>query len=115
MQAIGAAETKLFDFGAPKRIDGDAATKLVNVAKDLNVQQYVMVSSLGTGKVGFPASECCIVPSTLTSADSACFVSSCCMLAAKLLCIMNKFEAVCWHDERVPSWHFQGSQHQAYN
>ena len=31
-------------------------TKLVNVAKDLNVQQYIMVSSLGTGKVFFPAS-----------------------------------------------------------
>ena len=57
VQAIGAAESKPFDFGAPKRIDGDAATKLVNVAKDLNVQQYIMVTSLGTGKLGFPASE----------------------------------------------------------
>lgn len=59
VQAIGAAETKLLDFGAPSRIDGKAATKLVNVAKDLNVQQYIMVSSLGTGKIGFPASESC--------------------------------------------------------
>ncbi|DBA93536.1 TPA: hypothetical protein ACH3X3_013625 [Trebouxia sp. C0006] len=56
VQAIGAAETKLFDFGAPKRIDGEAAIKLVNVAKDLGVTQYIMVTSLGTGKVGFPAS-----------------------------------------------------------
>jgi len=48
----------LFDFGAPKRIDGEAAIKLVNVAKDLGVQQYIMVTSLGTGKVGFPASRC---------------------------------------------------------
>lgn len=56
VQAIGAAETKLFDFGAPKRIDGEAAIKLVNVAKDLGVLQYVMVTSLGTGKFGFPAS-----------------------------------------------------------
>ncbi len=58
VQAIGAAETKLFDFGAPKRIDGEAAIKLVNVAKDLGVTQYIMVTSLGTGKIGFPASRC---------------------------------------------------------
>ena len=58
VQAIGAAETKLFDFGAPKRIDGEAAIKLVNVAKDLGVTQYIMVTSLGTGKIGFPASKC---------------------------------------------------------
>ena len=55
VQAIGAAETKLLDFGAPSRVDGGAAIKLVNVAKDLGVQQYVMVTSLGTGKFGFPA------------------------------------------------------------
>jgi len=57
VQAIGAAETKLLDIGAPKRIDGEAAINLVNVAKDLNVQQYIMVTSLGTGKFGFPASK----------------------------------------------------------
>lgn len=57
VQAIGAAETKLLDFGAPKRIDGEAAIKLVNVAKELGVQQYIMVTSLGTGKFGFPASK----------------------------------------------------------
>ena len=55
VQAIGAAETKLFDFGAPSRVDGKAAIKLVEVSKDLGVQQYVMVTSLGTGKFGFPA------------------------------------------------------------
>lgn len=57
VQAIGAAETKLLDFGAPSRIDGEAAIKLVNVAKDLGVKQYIMVTSLGTTKIGFPASE----------------------------------------------------------
>ncbi|KAL3145005.1 hypothetical protein ABBQ32_003507 [Trebouxia sp. C0010 RCD-2024] len=56
VQAIGAAETKLLDFGAPSRIDGEAAIKLVNVAKDLGVKQYIMVTSLGTTKIGFPAS-----------------------------------------------------------
>ena len=30
----------------------------MNVAKDLGVTQYIMVTSLGTGKIGFPASKC---------------------------------------------------------
>ena len=55
VQAIGAAETKLLDFKAPARVDGEAAIKLVQVAAELNVQQYVMVTSLGTGKFGWPA------------------------------------------------------------
>ena len=58
VQAIGAAETKLLDFGAPSRIDGEAAIKLVNVSKDLGIKQYVMVTSLGTTKLGFPAGRC---------------------------------------------------------
>lgn len=58
VQAIGAAETKLLDFGAPSRIDGEAAIKLVNVSKDLGIKQYIMVTSLGTTKLGFPASAC---------------------------------------------------------
>lgn len=74
VQAIGAAETKLFDFKAPSRVDGGAAIKLVQVSKDVGVQQYVMVTSLGTGKFGFPAGksampdviplhlDCCAVP-----------------------------------------------------
>ena len=65
VQAIGAAETKLLDFGAPSRIDGDAAIKLVNVSKDLGVKQYIMVTSLGTTKLGFPASECLLCQGSL--------------------------------------------------
>lgn len=75
VQAIGAAETKLFDFGAPKRIDGEAAIKLVNVAKDLGVTQYIMVTSLGTGKIGFPASRChrfCPFTQILPSSNRFC-------------------------------------------
>lgn len=47
---VGARET--LDIGAPKRIDGDGTTALVNAAADAGVQQFVLVSSLGTGKVG---------------------------------------------------------------
>lgn len=63
VQAIGAAETKLLDFGAPSRIDGEAAIKLVNVSKDLGIKQYVMVTSLGTTKLGFPAGQCLLCES----------------------------------------------------
>lgn len=70
VQAIGAAETKLLDFGAPSRIDGKAAITLVNVSKDLGIKQYVMVTSLGTSKLGFPASEC--LPHQFLPAIRAC-------------------------------------------
>ncbi len=55
VQAIGAAENNVLDFGAPKRIDGNAAIALVEAAKQVGVEQYVMVTSLGTGKFGWPA------------------------------------------------------------
>ncbi|KAK9817799.1 hypothetical protein WJX72_002337 [[Myrmecia] bisecta] len=55
VSAIGAAETALFDVSGPKRIDGEAATRLVNTAAELGVEQFTMVTSLGTGKFGWPA------------------------------------------------------------
>jgi len=58
VQAIGAAENNVLDFGAPKRIDGDAAINLVDAAVEVGVEQFVMVTSLGTGKFGWPAGIC---------------------------------------------------------
>ena len=55
VQAIGAAESEVLNFGAPKKIDGDGAINLVNAAVQAQVEQYVMVTSLGTGKWGWPA------------------------------------------------------------
>lgn len=57
VSAIGAAEAQPFDVGAPKRIDGDAAIRLVNVAAQAGVEQFTMVTALGTGKFGWPASK----------------------------------------------------------
>lgn len=51
---MGARET--LDPAAPKRIDGDGSIALINAAADAGVQQFVLVSSLGAGKVGWPAS-----------------------------------------------------------
>ena len=62
VQAIGAAESNALDFGAPKRIDGDAAINLVNAAAEAGVEQYVMVTSLGTGKFGWPSGKHPCVP-----------------------------------------------------
>lgn len=53
--AVGAAESELGDFSAPRRIDGEGATRLVEAAAAAGVQQFVLVTSLGTGKIGFPA------------------------------------------------------------
>ena len=92
---MGAAESEIGDFSAPRRIDGDGATRLVEVgalqaasgllcascpvvescisrsvrlvptssacpsslqaASAAGVQQFVLVTSLGTGKIGWPA------------------------------------------------------------
>ena len=58
VQAIGAAESDIGSFlTAPKKVDGDAAIALVEAAAAAGVAQYVMVSSLGTGKFGWPAGE----------------------------------------------------------
>ena len=55
VQAIGAPESEALNFGNPKKIDGDGAIALVDAAKALGIDQYVMVTSLGTAKIGFPA------------------------------------------------------------
>jgi hypothetical protein len=57
VQAIGAPESEALNFSNPKKIDGDGAIALVDAAVALGVDQYVMVTSLGTAKVGFPAGE----------------------------------------------------------
>ena len=57
VQAIGAPESEALNFSNPKKIDGDGAIALVDAAVALGIDQYVMVTSLGTAKVGFPAGE----------------------------------------------------------
>lgn len=53
--AVGASESELGDLSAPRRVDGEGATRLVEAATGAGVQQFVLVTSLGTGKLGFPA------------------------------------------------------------
>lgn len=50
---VGAREA--LDATAPKRIDADGTIALIDAAAAGGVQQFVLVSSLGTGKPGFPA------------------------------------------------------------
>ncbi|KAF2294435.1 hypothetical protein GH714_011336 [Hevea brasiliensis] len=52
---IGAGEKEVFDITGPYRIDYQAAKNLINAATAAKVKQFIMVSSLGTNKVGFPA------------------------------------------------------------
>lgn len=56
MCAIGAAEDKPFDTKAPQKVDGEAAISLIQASARLNVSQFIMVTSLGTTKFGWPAS-----------------------------------------------------------
>ncbi|KAJ9152888.1 hypothetical protein P3X46_026397 [Hevea brasiliensis] len=52
---IGAGEKEVFDITGPYRIDYQAAKNLINAATAAKVKHFIMVSSLGTNKVGFPA------------------------------------------------------------
>jgi hypothetical protein len=53
---VGAPESDALNVSAPKKIDGDGTIRLINAASEVGVEQFVLVTSLGTGKVGFPAS-----------------------------------------------------------
>lgn len=52
---MGAPESATFDTSAPRRIDGDGSVALVEAAAAAGVRQFVLVTSLGTGKFGLPA------------------------------------------------------------
>ncbi|KAL6764668.1 hypothetical protein V8C86DRAFT_1360984 [Haematococcus lacustris] len=54
--AVGAPESDALNVAAPKQIDGDGTIALINAASAAGVQQFVLVTSLGTEKVGWPAS-----------------------------------------------------------
>ncbi|KAH8498360.1 hypothetical protein H0E87_017321 [Populus deltoides] len=52
---IGASEKEVFDVTGPCRIDYRATKNLVDAATVAKVDHFIMVSSLGTNKFGFPA------------------------------------------------------------
>ncbi|XP_031286688.1 protein TIC 62, chloroplastic [Pistacia vera] len=52
---IGASEKEVFDITGPYRIDYQATKNLINAATAAKVNHFIMVSSLGTNKFGFPA------------------------------------------------------------
>lgn len=55
ISAVGASEGTPLDSSAPRRIDGDGNISLIEAASASGVEQFVLISSLGTGKIGFPA------------------------------------------------------------
>lgn len=61
VQATGAPEGDL-TAASVKAIDADGPIQLVEAAKQLGVQQYIMVTSLGTGKFGLPAGMQSCIP-----------------------------------------------------
>ncbi|KAL5790858.1 hypothetical protein ACOSQ2_005746 [Xanthoceras sorbifolium] len=52
---IGASEKEVFDITGPYRIDYQATKNLVDAATVAKVNHFILVTSLGTNKVGFPA------------------------------------------------------------
>jgi uncharacterized protein YbjT (DUF2867 family) len=53
--AVGAAESEFTKLNAPRMIDYEATQTLIEVASSCNIDQFILVTSLGTGKLGFPA------------------------------------------------------------
>ncbi|XP_004507400.1 protein TIC 62, chloroplastic [Cicer arietinum] len=52
---IGASEKEVFDITGPFRIDYQAAKNLIDAATVAKVNHFILVTSLGTNKFGFPA------------------------------------------------------------
>ncbi|XAR72843.1 hypothetical protein NMG60_11019620 [Bertholletia excelsa] len=53
---IGASEKEIFDITGPYRIDYQATKNLIDAATVAKVNHFILLTSLGTNKVGFPAS-----------------------------------------------------------
>ncbi|XP_020575544.1 protein TIC 62, chloroplastic [Phalaenopsis equestris] len=54
--SIGASEKEVFDVTGPYRIDYKATKNLIEAATLAKVNHFILVTSLGTNKIGFPAS-----------------------------------------------------------
>ncbi|MCO5582827.1 hypothetical protein L7F22_036727 [Adiantum nelumboides] len=52
---IGASEKEVLDVSGPYRIDYKATENLINAASSAEVNHFVLLTSLGTQKLGFPA------------------------------------------------------------
>ncbi|MCO5578619.1 hypothetical protein L7F22_032463 [Adiantum nelumboides] len=52
---IGASEKEVLDVTGPYRIDYKATENLINAASSAEVNHFVLLTSLGTQKLGFPA------------------------------------------------------------
>ncbi|KAI5066014.1 hypothetical protein GOP47_0018638 [Adiantum capillus-veneris] len=52
---IGASEKEVLDVSGPYRIDFKATENLINAASSAEVNHFVLLTSLGTQKFGFPA------------------------------------------------------------
>jgi hypothetical protein len=59
---------------AQRCADGDAAVALIEAATAAGVDQYVLVTSLGTGKLGWPAGARFFCHRTLRECVKACTV-----------------------------------------
>ncbi|RLN33546.1 protein TIC 62, chloroplastic [Panicum miliaceum] len=53
--SIGASEKEILDVTGPYRIDYLATSNLVQAATAAKVEHFILVTSLGTNKIGFPA------------------------------------------------------------
>ena len=56
VSCLGAPESQALNPALPRAVDGEGTSALVAAAKAAQVEHFVLVSSLGTGRFGWPAS-----------------------------------------------------------
>ncbi|CAM9537285.1 unnamed protein product [Phaeothamnion confervicola] len=55
--ALGALENELFNWKAPRLVDGEMSQRVIRVSRETgSVKHFLLVTSLGTGRFGLPAS-----------------------------------------------------------
>lgn len=55
ISCLGPRESQPFDPSLPKKVDADGTQNLICAAEDAGVKHFVLVTSLGTGRFGWPA------------------------------------------------------------
>lgn len=88
VQATGAPESDL-TAASVKAIDAEGPIQLVEAAKQLGVQQYIMVTSLGTGKFGLPAGMFSLISISNFFCNPQCPSQSSCDVQRPLLVIVT--------------------------
>lgn len=73
---MGAPEDQVLNASAPRKIDGEGTIALIEAAEAAGVSQFVLVTSLGTGKIGWPASTTGVLKDAILHSHTCTIITS---------------------------------------